>query len=571
MKLTIKKYILLVVFAIGTTSCEDFLQEENKSNITAENYFVTAAGYESLVAASYSSLRDVWGDDPWLFCLGVDIYTRGESEIVGGSYENRDVRSSELNEYKNLNSTNTFVYDFYRFVYRAIQTCNTAIARADAVPDLDSERKEQLLAEVRFIRAYYYYLLVEQFGGVPIVEEEIITVVTHFERASEEAVYQFIIGELDAALPNLPSAANTAFGRVTSGAAKNLLALVHLTRGYKSFAASNDFSRAATLADEVINSGDYALLETFEDVFSPGNESNSEIIFSIQYDAGSLGVSGQNRPDGNGQSAHFGWELWTKEPGFERENPTYNWKKSQFMPTQFLYSLFNTSTDSRYDATFLSEFYATTDVPAQGIQKGDLKVYFPRWDEDFTAEEEATLKVEHPNVSVYRYETWVQDIENVGGSGKFPMVWKFHDPDAVFHANTTNYTGTRDIFLFRLAETYLIAAEAYHKSGDNSTAADRINEVRRRAAIPGSESDMEVSAADIDIDFILDERARELVGEYKRWMDLKRTGKLIERTLLHNNLAARESQLNEHHVLRPIPQSIIDRDSGEFPQNPEYN
>jgi hypothetical protein len=570
MKLKIK-YSLFILFACIASSCEDFLQQDNKSNITAENYFVTAAGYESLVAASYSTLRDVWGDDPWLFSLGVDIYTRGESENVGGSYEGRDVRSSELNEYKNLDGTNTFVGDFYRLVYRSIQTCNTAIARAGNVSEMDSERKELLLAEVRFIRAYYYYLLVEQFGGVPIVEEEITTAVTHFERASEEAVYQFIIGELEAALPILPSAGNTVFGRATSGAAKNLLALVHLTRGYKPFAASSDFARAAELADEVINSSGYALLGTFEDVFTPGNENNSEIIFSIQYDPTSVPVSGQGRPDGNGQSAHFGWELWTKEPGFERENPTYNWKKSQFTPTQFLYSLFNTTTDSRYDATFLSEFYATTDDPAQGIQAGDLKVYFPRWDEEFTAADEAALKAEHPNVSVYRYETWKQDIENVGGTGKFPMVWKFHDPNAVFHSNTTNYTGTRDIFLFRLAETYLIAAEAYHKLGNNSTAADRINAVRARAAIPGQEAAMQISATDVNIDLILDERARELVGEYKRWPDLKRTGKLIERTILYNNLAAKENQLDEHHLLRPIPQSVIDRDSGEFPQNPLYN
>jgi starch-binding outer membrane protein, SusD/RagB family len=569
MKLPIK-YLLLFLIALVATSCEDFLQEENKSNITAENYFVTVSGYESLVAASYSTLRDVWGDDPWLFSLGVDTYTRGESEIVGGSYENRDVRSSELNEYKNLNSSNTFVYDFYADVYRAIQTCNTAISRADNVQGLETERKEQLLAEVRFIRAYYYYLVVEQFGAVPIVKDEITTVVTHFERESEEEVYQFIISEIEAALPNLPSAANTPFGRITNGAAKNLLALVYLTRGYKSFGGSADFTQAAALADEVINSGDYTLVEKFKDVFTPGNEKNSEIIFSIQYDPTSVGVSGQNRPDGNGQSAHGGWELWTKEQGFERENPTYNWKKSQFTPTQFLYSLFNTSVDSRYDATFLSEFYATTDVAAQGIHKGDLKVYFPRWDEEFTSDDEAALKADNPNVSVYRYDTWKQDIENIGGSGKFPMVWKFHDPKAAFHGNTVNYTSTRDIFIFRLAETYLIAAEAYHKSGNNSTAAERLNSVRTRAAIPGQEAEMEIAEGDVDLDLILDERARELVGEYKRWMDLKRTGKLIERTLQHNNLAARENVLDEHHLLRPIPQTIIDRDSGEFPQNPQY-
>lgn len=566
----INKYIIISFFTLFLFSCESFLEEENRSNITAEGYFTDAEGFETLVSAAYSTLRDVWGDDPWLFCLGVDIYTRGESEIVGGSYGNRDVFSSELNEYANLDPQNAFVSDFYTDCYRAIQVCNTAISRADGVSGISDSRKEQRLAEVRFLRAYYYYLLVEQFGDIPIVEEEINGVATHFDRASEESVYQFIISELEASKNNLPDVAEE-FGRITKGAVNHLLALMHLTRGYKSYAAGNDFAMAASLADEVINSGHYSLVSTFEDVFTPGNENNNEIIFSVQYDAGTLGVNNQGLPGGNGQSAHWGWELWTKEPGFERENPTYNWKKSQFTPTQFLYSLFDTSVDSRYDVTFLSTFYATTDDESRGIKAGDLKVYFPKWDEEFTEQDSLDFMAEHPVASIYTYPTWKQDFANVGGSGKFPMVWKFHDPDAAFHGNTTNYTSTRDIFLFRLAETYLIAAEAYLQSGDNGTAAERINTVRRRAAIPGNEAAMEIGAGDVDLDLVLDERAREFIGEYKRWMDLKRTGKLMERTLEHNNLAKRESQLQEFHLLRPIPQSVIDRDTGEFPQNPGYN
>lgn len=562
--------LVTAVLSLFFYSCESFLEEENRSNITAENYFVDAEGYESLVSASYSTLRSVWGDDPWLFCLGVDIYTRGESEIVGGSYGNRDIFSSQLNEYKDLDSQNNFVADFYADCYWAIQVCNTAISRSENVTGISDARKNQLLAEVKFLRAYYYYLLVEQFGDVPIVEEEITDAVTHFDRVSEETVYQYIISELESAVDNVPRVAESS-GRVTEDAVSHLLSLVYLTRGYKTYGSSTDFSKAASLADYVIESPNNSLLSTFEEVFRPGNEKNNEIIFSIQYDAETLGVTGEGRPDGNGQSAHWGWELWTKEPGFERENPTYNWKKSQFMPTQFLYSLFDTSVDSRYDITFLSTFYATVDDNARGIKEGDLKVYFPKWDEDFTVQDSLDFMAEHPVASIYTYPVWKQDFNNIGGAGKFPMVWKFHDPNALFHSNTTNYTGTRDIFLFRLAETYLIAAEAYLMSGENSTAAERINTIRRRAAIPGNEVAMEIQASEVDLDFILDERARELTGEYKRWMDLKRTGKLIERAMEHNNLSEMENGMEDYHLLRPIPQSVIDRDSGEFPQNPGYN
>lgn len=562
----INRYIIVGLLAMFSFSCEDFLDEENRSNVNSDIYFTDEAGYESLVSTAYASLRDVWGDDPWLFCLGVDIYTRGESEDVGGTYGNRDVFSSQLNEYTALDAQNDFVSWFYDDVYEAIQVCNTAISRADGVSGMSDEKKQQRIAEVRFLRAYYYYLLVEQFGGVPIVEEEITTAVTHFERASEEAVYEFIAAELEEAMTDVPPTAE-AFGRVTEGAVKNLLALVHLTRGYKDYAASDDFSKAASLADEVINDYGYSLLGTFEEVFTPGNENNSEIIFSIQYDQESLGPN----LEGNGQSAHWGWELWVTEAGFERENPAYNWKKKQFTPTQFLYGLFDTDTDSRYDGTFLSTFYATTDVPDEGIEAGDLKVYFPKPDQPFTTADSLAFMAEHPNANIITFPRWKQDIEGVGGAGKYPMVWKFYDPNSLFHGNTTQYRSTRDIFLFRLAETYLMAAEAYHMSGDNPTAADRINEVRRRAAIPGNETAMEIAAGDVDLDFILDERARELTGEYKRWMDLKRTGKLMERTLQHNNLAQSASQLQGFHSLRPIPQSVIDRDAGEFPQNPNYN
>ena len=151
-----------------------------------------------------------------------------------------------------------------------------------------------------------------------------------------------------------------------------------------------------------------------------------------------------------------------------------------------------------------------------------------------------------------------------------PMIWKFYDPNASWPSNNTNYTSTKDIFLFRLADTYLLAAEAYYKAGNSQKAAERINKVRERAALPGHVQDMDIAATDVDLDFILDERAREMAGEYNRWMDLKRTGKLIERTLKHNNLAAKINKMDDHILVRPIPQSVLDQTTGEFNQNQGY-
>ena len=98
----------------------------------------------------------------------------------------------------------------------------------------------------------------------------------------------------------------------------------------------------------------------------------------MQYDASSLG----GQYGGNGQQNLYGFELWNKVvSGFERGNLKYGWKKNQFMPTQFLYSLYNTSIDSRYDATFKSEFYATQADASIGLKEGDLRLYFPKYDQ----------------------------------------------------------------------------------------------------------------------------------------------------------------------------------------------
>lgn len=557
------KYIIISLFSLLIFSCKDYLEEDNRSNITAENYFITESGYESLVNAAYATLKPTIGNFeggrgcPYMLCSGVDIYWRGESELVGGTYESRDIYSSQLNEYT-VDAQNSFVDDFYTELFAAVQTCNTAIARADDVNEISDSRKKQLVAEVKFLRAYYYYHLVEQWGPVPIVKDEIKGPVSHFNRDSEESVYQFMISDLEDAIGELPATTDE-FGRVTQGAAKHLLALVYLTRGYKSFTGANDFSTAATLADEVINSGNYALQNTFEQVFNRDNETNDEIIFSIQYDLGP-GLEGST------QSRQFGWLLADKEIGFAFGDLQYPLQYPQFMPNQFLFGLFNTSMDSRYDATFNSVIYATADVPDIGLSVGDVRLYFPKPDQPFTMQDSMDYMAAHPAANIITFDNWKQDIEQVGGSGKFPLVWKFHDPQS-----PDVWTSTRDVVLFRLAQTYLIAAEAYFKSGDMPNAVDRLNTVRVRAAIPGNETAMEIQASDVDIDFILDERARELVGEYKRWYDLKRTGKLVERTLMYNNLAKRDNVMSDFHRLRPIPQSAIDRDDGNFPQNPGYN
>ncbi|KKM98721.1 hypothetical protein LCGC14_1155110, partial [marine sediment metagenome] len=115
---------------------------------------------------------------------------------------------------------------------------------------------------------------------------------------------------------------------------------------------------------------------------------------------------------------------------------------------------------------------------------------------------------------------------------------------------------------------YLLRAEAKLQQNNPAGAADDINVIRERAAVPGQEAAIQIAAADVNLDFLLDERARELAGEGWRWWDLARTGKLVERVTQYNPQGA--PNIKEYHTVRPIPQNQIDRTVGGYPQNPGY-
>ena len=145
---------------------------------------------------------------------------------------------------------------------------------------------------------------------------------------------------------------------------------------------------------------------------------------------------------------------------------------------------------------------------------------------------------------------------------------KFDDP-ALTTPSSTGPVSTRDIIVSRLADTYLIAAEAYLKAGNPGVGLARLNTVRTRAGVPSATS------AEFNINYILDERGREMLGEYNRWFDLKRTGTLVTRAVQYNYKITNASQFNgnggNQKILRPIPQTVLDLNQNKnFPQNPAY-
>lgn len=287
-------YLLLAFFFL--TGCQDFLAEENKSNIESDQYYATAEGYEKVVNASYSSLRTVYSE-PWLFSAGTDLFVEG-----------RDVQPKGISEYRELTSEEAAVETFYRNAYSAIQICNTALFFNDktaTAPTLASRK-----GEVKFLRAYYYFLLVQNFGGVALVTDRITEPVGQFPRNSTQEVYDFIIAEMNEAL-GLVDENPADFGRVSKRAIRHFLAKIYLTRGYETFGSPQDFAQAAALADAAINGQPLAL--SFEDLFFPGNEKNAEILFSIQYDPTSIAS-----PTTGGHNQNYWWTLHGRPGGRAR-------------------------------------------------------------------------------------------------------------------------------------------------------------------------------------------------------------------------------------------------------------
>jgi hypothetical protein len=170
-----------------------------------------------------------------------------------------------------------------------------------------------------------------------------------------------------------------------------------------------------------------------------------------------------------------------------------------------------------------------------------------------------------------RYQIFdLSDIYDKDGSVKnrkqYVQIDKFSDPTRDSKGEDRS---SRDAFVMRISEMYMIVAEGLMDSNP-AEALDYLNRLRRKRAIPGHETAMEVTADDLNIDFILDERAREFIGEQLRWFDLKRTGKLIERVKAHNPDGA--ANINSGHMLRPYPQDFLDAitNKEDFPQRENY-
>lgn len=540
----------LVLSLFFAQACQDALQEDVISQIGSE-YLNTPKGLDDAVSAAYSSMRSWYGTERGhnLTEFGTDIYTNG----ADGSWK-------FMNTYTNqFDSQNGQVRELWDDFYRGINTCNAVIERAPNITGVSEAVKTQRIAEAKFIRAHHYFILVQLFGPVELRLEETKVPTKEVKRNSEAEIYAAIIQDLTEAIPGLEAKkAATQYGRATRAAAEHLLGKVYVTKGTSSAKAADDFAKAEPLFKNVISNYGLKLLPDFGLVHAFGNEINDEVIWSVQYTRVQL-------TNGGGNNSHVFYLMeYDTQPGMRRD--TENGRPfKRYRPTVYAMETVyqNRENDSRYKKSFKDTyrsnrpgtFNASFDNSKTTLTfaQGDTTMYLPGVEVPLAERAKKKYQVLVPS----RYDEKL-----------FPSLSKHIDPG---RADLTQFEGGRDFIAMRLAETYLLLAEAQFRQGKIAEATTTINAVRRRAAWPGKEAAMEITADQMTFDFLMEERARELTGEQFRWLDLKRWGNLIERVKLYNPQAA--PNIKEFHVLRPIPQNQIDRAEGgatAFPQNPGY-
>ncbi|RAK70687.1 RagB/SusD family nutrient uptake outer membrane protein [Hymenobacter edaphi] len=572
--------LTFALLALAATACKDQLDEYNPSGATAEAVFTTPEGFETAVNGAYTYNRNIYGKESGyaLLEMGTDLWTAGASNDVTAASNTRP--QPALMNYQGLTTDNVWVKNnLWTPCYQGINLVNQALKYIDRA-GLSTARRPAAEAELRFLRAWYYYHLVESFGPVPLRLEPTEGVVNTATRASVNEVYAQIFADLEFAVRNLPvtlalypaPATANDYGRITRPAAEAFAAKAYLSNG--------QYQKAATYARKVTTAytgQGIRLVTSYASLWDFTNQRNSEVLWAVNYST--------NLTFNAGSHTGHQWFLmkYDDQPGMVRDVAN-GLPGVRYMPTRFLLDLYNEQNDARYLGSFKQAWIANsaTNIPrwsaAEVAQNPALAPLLnqPKFAVGDTAV--LTTKRSIPTFDQlytrrYRYKVYdIDDLYNPNGSLRgerryYPSLRKFDDPT---RATATVTESARDANMLRLGDVILLGAEAQVRLGRTDSAAYYVNLVRTRAALPGRSAAMQVTPAQMTLDFVLDERARELAGEQVRWLDLKRTGKLMDRVRLYNPDAA--PSIQPFHALRPIPQSDIDAvtNKADFPQNPGY-
>jgi hypothetical protein len=531
-KTIFKSHYLLIATLIVFTSCSDeFLEDELLSDTSVDFLYSTPEGLESAVVGLYSLNRNIYQDQQ--LNGTVPLVLQAKSDLSAGitgeaSLFSRLLWGASLGDFGTFQVLNAHWVHYYRILDR----CNAIIQGAENLQGINEDRRNQILSEAKTMRANSVFTLYRLFNNIfvntaPTSPENAFDVPQ--DRSSEEEIFSLLREDLDFAIANLEYQ-SPQFGRWTKGGARHLRAMVALWE--------EDWAEAASQADSVITSGFHSLVGTTAEVFL-GDLNHSETLFALNF---------QRETIGGGSPHIMSWNAVANYP----------------LAPGLLPSLENGGAG----AGFLSLNNYVINLLEEDPNDARKNTYYIF---DYLYNDEETLpagkQLGEP------LDLYVNDPDDMNQFMLYyirqnPGVRKFLDETA----EPTDRNHFKNIMIYRLAETYLIGAEAHMMLGNSGTALDYINEVRERA----NTARIDV----IDLQAILDEGARELAFEGQRWYTLKRTGKLFEFLVDHmnnDNLNEFYPEGNPKDILReymknwPIPEQQMDLLGPNYPQNEGYN
>lgn len=532
-----KKFLILNIVAvllISVTSCEDVLQEKVYTQITSDYIVSTPSGMASAVLAMYYKDREIFRNNNdtettvWLnMLMGDDITVPRAGEGI-----------PQFGRLLNLQGSTTTVGRLWRHQYAIIGYANLVIDAASKV-DMNDPVAIQALAEAKVFRAHAYFWLLRKYDRIylntKVTTPENVNDSIVYTPANPSDVYALINSDLDYAIQNLAWTTSQP-GRFTQGAARHIKAKVAATQ--------QNWREVAAQVNALDKSGVYSLV-TLEDVFKGADLNHPEAILVSQWSKGNGGwyiSPSTGSTSGHRLALHF-IPNYHQEQGMmiDFESGGYPW--GRLFPNNYLLSKYDKSKDKRYKV-FYKHAWAYNNAAGlpRGKKLGDTIV--------------AANNAQYLNLH--------------------PACIKYNDSHTRLSPQETQ--SFKDIIIYRLAESYLMGAEAYYHLGKADSLSYYYNKTWERAGnakFTGS----------ITLEMIIDEHARELAMEGDRWFFLKRNGLLIERikkyggeylknasnVVLMNDTTIRVNA-QPHHVRWPIPQAQIEiMGASNFPQNEGYN
>ena len=556
MKNIFKIFLIFPLICFSTTSCKDDFLVENPVNIIApENLYVNKAGFESGLYGLYNLVRRERGgiaglesvpqventtNDMYITQAFIGVDNAFSPFPAGGQQPERIFNTFGVT----LNSSVPYISNVWGWLYQIINGANTIIGRAESpsIKWADVEKK-QIVGEAKLVRAWAYRHLTFMFGDVPLnlTESTGNSIKTDWERTPVAAVRKAMEDDLLYAEANIAELAPNA-ARFPKAVATHYLAELYLTIG--------DNAKAKQKAQSLVANPLYKLVTARYGV----NKSNPGTPFTDMFLDGN-----SNRSEGNTEAL---WVLQNEYLSAGGENC--------IMRRLWVNRYERISVSGKTPLTFSVE-YGGRGIGRFGVTKYALSLYGTTddrggdfaWRYSYTMNNAASLPTGAKLGDVVKLSTTGNEpVTNSTTAQAWPSTrkWDWAPNIASDLQQSSNFN---DIIYLRLADTYLLLAEAQFKLGELADAATTINALRNRAkATP-------ITAAQVNLDFILDERSRELITEEHRRYTLQRTKTWFDRTKKYNVNVS--SLITLRDTIMPIPQPVIDANLTKvMPQNPGF-